>query len=505
MKLIPVSEIRKVEAITIDKQNITSTDLMERASTAFSGWFKNKCGNTDRTVLVVCGQGKNGGDGLAIARQLSQSGYTVKIWIVRAGSKVDNDFLLMYEKLPVRQINEILQINEETPLPDIAPGTVIIDALFGTGLNRRVEGLPLRMIQYINQSGCEVFSVDIPSGMPADGLAGWPVVQSTHTLAFEFAHRAFYLKEHQEFIPDWEVVSIGLDPLAIQYAPTHCYTIDRTFVETLLKPRTRFSHKGTYGHAGIAAGSKGKYGAGILSATACLKAGAGLVTLHTTAEAAPAVHAHIPEIMVSASGDDYVHVFPQEASYDALAFGPGLGVHAATAQAFTEWITTAQKPVVLDADALNILALHKEKLAFLPKGSILTPHPGEFERLFGASVNSQVQQDLQVKLSSSLKVYIVLKQAYTTISTPEGELYYNTTGNPGMATAGSGDVLTGILTSLLAQGYTPLESCLAGVYIHGLAGDLAAREVGMPSLVASDIIRHLSKAFLDLNPEYSGL
>ncbi|GIV32127.1 MAG: bifunctional NAD(P)H-hydrate repair enzyme [Saprospiraceae bacterium] len=499
MKILSAEQIRQWDAYTMEHEPITSVELMERAARVFTRWFERRFPDKSKTVHIFCGPGNNGGDGLAIARMLSREFYEVQTWILEISPKKSEDFTINYKNL--KRLRRLLSsIHEGDPFPELAAGSIAIDAIFGSGLNRPVKGYWATLIEWLNEQPVTRVAVDIPSGLFADRPAQGAVVKAHYTLTFEVPKLSFLFAENYPFVGQWYCESIQLHPDFLQQVDTPNHFVDRPLVKPLLRQRKKHDHKGTFGHALLISGSFGKVGAAILAAKACLRSGAGLVTIHAPACAYEILQIAFPEAMVSIDeGRQHISQTNFDFSrYNAVGIGPGLGTHPETAAALKAILERCSGPVVLDADALNLIASHPDLWKVVPPHSILTPHPKEFERLFGPTANSYDRLDLQRKKAGEHNVFIVLKGAYTCTATPEGSAYFNSTGNPGMATGGSGDVLTGMLTGMLAQGYSPFETCLLGVYLHGLAGDLAARDLQQEALLASDIIAYIGRAFTQL-------
>lgn len=495
MKILSAAQIRQADAHTIAEEQIPSAALMERAAKAFVTWFDNKFSGQAHRILVCCGPGNNGGDGLAIARLLFGKGYEVRVWTVAGNGACSPDFQLNRGRLPAGV--PVTAIAAEADLPASPDADFILDGLFGTGLNRPASGLYAAVINHINGSPATRVAIDIPSGLFADAPnpAGSAIVRAHYTLSFELPKLAFLLAQNQDFVGSWCVAPIGLSPAFLASAPTPHQLISPDLVAGLVKPRLKFSHKGTYGHALLLVGSYGKMGAATLASRACLRSGVGLLTVHCPRAGYLVLQISVPEAMTLPDAQEhYLTQLPDLGAYQAIGAGPGLGKAPATRQLIRDLLQTAQVPLVLDADALNLIA-EEGLLPQLPAQAILTPHPKEFERLAGKAENDYHRLQLLQQLCRQHQCYIVLKGGHTCIGTPEGSLYFNCTGNPGMATGGTGDVLTGIITALAAQHYTPLEACLLGVYVHGLAGDLAKDEKGEIALVASDLIEKLGAAF----------
>lgn len=496
LKILDTQQIRQADAFTIVQEPISSVDLMERAATNLYQQFKNRL-RPEHQVFVFCGTGNNGGDGLVLSRLMIYDGFQVNTFILRTGNDETSDFSINLERL--KDIGgKILDINQKETFPHLPDNTLVIDALFGSGLNRPLEGLAAELTEHINMSGAVVVSVDMPSGLFADKpmpKGESAVIRADYTYTFELPKLAMLMPENEFFVGEWQVVPIGLHSDFIAKAHTNYYFSSPDFVCSLLKGRRRHAHKGDFGHALLIAGSSGKGGAALLAAEACLRSGAGLLHVHLPATLQSAFLSRLPEAMISNEPGDHFSQLPDLKQYNVIGIGPGLGTAPETASALKLLIQQARAPMLLDADALNILSENPTWLAFLPVGSIITPHPGEFRRLAGSWQNSFERLEMQRHLSIRHGLIIVLKGAYTCISLPDGRCFFNSTGNPGMATGGSGDVLTGIITGLLARGYEPAEAALLGTYVHGLAGDLAARELGQDSMIAGDITSKLGKAF----------
>ncbi len=492
-KILSAKQVKELDAYTIQHEPIASIDLMERACRAFESWFTERFDLTNR-IGIVCGTGNNGGDGLGIARLLYESGYAVNIWIVRGEVTESNDF-----KINLGRLKNKIVVSEVKSKPThklFSHCHILIDAIFGSGLSRAPEGMYSFVIECINQSSAIKISVDVPSGLMMDKPSSGSIVNALHTISFQLPKLAFLLPQNFTFVGSWSMVPIGLNKDYIKHATTPYFYLTLKDIKRIVKPRFKFDHKGHYGHALIIAGSLGKIGAAILSSRASLRAGLGLLTVHVPKCGNTVIQTSVPESMASIDkSDEYLTQVDNLDFYSTIGIGPGLGQSLETLKAFESVLERFKLPMVIDADALNMLATNNELFKLVPQGSILTPHPKEFERLVGTWATDFERLEKQHQLAKQMKCVIVLKGAYSSIASPEGNVYFNSTGNPGMATGGSGDVLTGILTSLLAQQYSPLEAAQLGVYLHGLAGDMAAYEKGMNSLIASDLIEFLPAAF----------
>lgn len=498
MKILNVEQIRLADAFTIEHEPVLSIDLMERAANKLFEWMRKRL-QPHSKVLIFAGTGNNGGDGLALARLLLENGFSVNTALIRHSEKLSTDCETNYNRLKDIAGSQLTDVFMEADLPEVTEETIIVDALFGSGLNRAVSGLTKTTIDLMNSGHNILISIDIPSGLYADKAIDPKrdtVVEADYTLSFQFPKLSFLWPENDRFVGRWEIMDIGLDARFIGEVRTPFSIFEKHTISSFLHKRSKFSHKGTYGHALIIAGSAAKTGAAILAAKACLKTGAGLLHVHLPESAQIPMQTAFPEAMISQDANlTHFSKLPDIKPFNVIAAGSGMGTAEETVKALKLLIQQVTFPLVLDADALNILSENKTWLAFLPKNSILTPHPGEFERLVGSWSNSFERLDLQRQLSLKFGVIVVLKGAHTCISFPDGQCVFNVTGNPGMATAGSGDVLTGMITGLLAQRYSPAQAAMMGVYLHGLAGDIAAGKLGMESVIASDILQCIPEAF----------
>lgn len=493
LKILSAQQQKELDAYTIAHEPVASIDLMERACRAFCSWFTVKFDET-HSIGVVCGTGNNGGDGLGIARMLLEYGYRVKVWIVKGGIKETPDFTTNLRRLSGK-VN-IIEITDGTAQIQFEGCDVLVDALFGSGLNRPVEGIYAEAIRAINNAPGVRVAVDIPSGLMADVPSAGEVVKASFTVTFQLPKLAFLMPQNFAYVGEWSVVDIGLSKKFIEQARTKYYLLTRTGVGKLIKPRSKFDHKGRYGHALLVAGSKGKAGAAVLAALGALRSGAGLLTVHVPGSAYTILQTAVPEAMTEVDQDaDVFSVPPATEPYNVIGAGPGLGMDAKTVRALEALLAKARTPFVLDADALNIISANPHLLQAIPKGSVLTPHPGEFRRLVGGWQNDFDRLERQVELASRLQLVVVVKGAHSAIALPDGTVWFNNTGNPGMAKGGSGDALTGIITGLMARGYAAADAARVGCWVHGLAGDLALHEKGLESLITRDLLEKLPEAF----------
>ena len=501
LKILPVEKIRETDAYTIQHEPIESINLMERAARACFRWMTKRLKKSSR-IKVVCGPGNNGGDGLALARMLFEAGYDTEVTIIAHTGKGSSDFEENFNLLAELPGLIITQVMEQDFQIDFEGFDVVVDGIFGSGLNREPEGLYAEVINQLNACRALIIAIDIPSGLFADKPTepDSAVVQADYTLTFQLPKLSFVLPGSDKFTGEWQILNIGLHQGFIKSCETRHSLVQINDCINLYRPRKRFTHKGNYGHVLLIAGSTGKYGAAVMAARACLRSGVGLLTTHLPANGFGIMQTAVPEAMVSVDKEDnYLSELPDLSSHDVVAAGPGLGMEAETQSMLKLLIQETWAKLVLDADALNILAENKTWLSFLPAGTILTPHPGEFDRLAGRTFNPFDRLELLKAFAIKYQLHVVLKGAYTATATPSGSVYFNPTGNPGMATGGSGDVLTGVIAGLLASGYTPAAACLMGSWLHGKAGDMAAKELGQEAMLASDIIKKLGKAFLKIS------
>ncbi len=501
MKILTAKQIRELDQFTIKNQPIASYDLMERAAEeAFSAL--ELLDVYALSSVYVCGKGNNGGDGLAMARMEAEEGLGVKVVVLEHMKEGSPDFAKNLYRLSDETDIEVIHAHSIEDFPEIDEHELVIDAILGTGLSRPLDGLIAEAVRYMNTLSNEVVSVDVPTGLfTEDNTANDLnlVVRADYTLTFQSPKLSFLLPETGNLVGRFMVLDIGL--MEEEMSPISPYEfVDDYELTKLFCSRPKFSHKGTYGHALLLAGAKGKMGAAQLAAKACLRSGAGLITAHVPKCGLDIMQVGVQEAMCSAdSNEDHLIDHPKLNGFNAIGIGPGIGTEKDTANVLKRLLQDAKAKLVLDADALNILSENKTWLNFLPKGTILTPHPKEFERLAGGWENSIERLNLQQEFSKKYGVVVVVKGAYTTITNAAGQTFFNSTGNAGMATAGSGDVLTGIILGLLAQGYSSEVAAVMGVWLHGTAGDCALNHQTKETLIASDLVDYLRVAFRQLS------
>lgn len=499
MKIFTSNQIKELDKYTIEHEPIASIDLMERAAKALTRAITDVWNNTV-PVVVFAGPGNNGGDALAVARMLGEQGYQVSVYLFNISGHLTEDCAVNKKRLiESKRIKEFIEVTQEFDPPRLEKGILVVDGLFGSGLNKPLAGGFASLVKYINASSAEVVAIDVPSGLMTEDNTynvRANTIHATLTLTLQQPKLAFLFPENQIFIGQLRMLDIRLSQGGINKIEANYTVIEEEQVRSMLIGRNPFAHKGQMGHALLIAGSYGMAGAAILATRACLRSGVGKVTVHTPKKNREILQIAVPEAILQFDSEETIFSEAVETEdFNAIGIGPGLGQSETTAIPLITQLRRATCPVVADADALNILANHRAWLQQLPKGIILTPHAKEFDRMEGHSADSYERLTKARHLAERIQGYVILKGRYTAICMPDGHVVFNPTGNAGMATAGSGDVLTGIITALLARGYKTAEACVVGVYLHGLAGDLAARDLGEESLIAEDIIRYLSRAF----------
>ncbi len=497
-KILNAKQIYQADAFTIQKKNITSLDLMEFASELCFNWVHNRLQGNPIHIHVICGTGNNGGDGLVIARMLKKHGYNIKTYIVNCDNERTSSFIVNYDRLKELGDWPVI-IKCDTEFPTITENDMVIDALFGIGLNRTPKGVLKEIIQHINNSKAYILSIDFPSGLFAHKTVTDTnsVIKAFQVLTFQTPKLAFLLPENEAYCTNWEVLPIGLDEEFIQNQESKFYLTEKQDVLSIYKMRSKFSHKGTFGHTLIIGGSFGKIGAVSLATKAALKIGSGLVSAYIPKCGYTIMQTSIPEAIVEVDTENELHHFNFKTKPNVIGIGIGMGTSAKTEKGFIHFLKENKTPLVIDADGINILSKDSKYLKLLAKDTILTPHPKELERLIGSWKNDYQKLEKIQKFSKKHQLILVVKGAYAIIVNQEN-LYFNTTGNPALATAGSGDVLTGIITGLIAQGYKPFEASVLGTYLHGSTADVAMQNTVYETFIASDIISNLSNAFMDL-------
>ena len=499
LPLLISSQIREADAYTIAHEPISSVNLMERAAKAFVGWFVNHFPDKNQPVSVYCGTGNNGGDGLAIARMLHDHHYkAINVKITRFSDKASDDFNANLKKLQKTvQVTEI-KPKDELPAED---SDILIDAMLGSGLNKPLKGDYLKLVKRLNQLQKTVVAVDVPTGFFTEGVvdADATVLKADLVITFQQPKINFLLPESGPVINCWEAVNIGIDEGFLRSLNSPYQFVEEKDIRKMIKPRHKFSNKGTYGHALMVAGQAKTMGAALLCASACAQAGTGLTTACIPESGLTALNSYMPEIMaIIRQGSDLPEIKWDQ--FTAIGIGPGLGNDESSLALLVYIFTNYKKPVVIDADALNLISEHKELWGLIPAGSILTPHMKEFDRLFGEHKSWWERLQTAIVKAKEYKICIVLKNDYTISATPDGKAYFNSTSNAAMASGGMGDVLTGIIASLLAQQYSPAEACIIGNYVHGKAGDELAMPNRMNVVLPGRIVAQLPLTMAKLKP-----
>lgn len=497
MKVFTTEQIRSADEYTIQNESVSSLKLMERAAASCAEWITENCRNHTK-FAIFCGSGNNGGDGFALARLLIMKGYEADVFI---GSQNDfsEDALLNYKRLKENSEASVKDLND-TKTHNFDENTVIIDSLFGTGLSRKLDGSSAKLIEKLNSLKCLKISIDIPSGMFADKLNDEkdPIFKADYTLTFQFWKKAFLHPETGKYAGQVQVLDIELSKDFIEKTLSDDSVIDDEIILKTFKPRENFTHKGTYGKSVIVGGSYGKMGAIVLASKAALKTGSGLTFVNAPRCGYDILQTSCPEVMFTEGGEKYINEI-EEHEDAVFGIGPGMGTDSGTEKALFEFLKNYSLPVILDADALNVISQNPENLKLIPEKSIITPHPKEFERLFGKTEDSFERLNLAKEKAKEHEIYIVLKDHHTQIVTPQGKVFYNVTGNSGLAKGGSGDILTGIITSLLAQKYSAEEAAILGVWFHGKAADFAARKYSKEAMQPIDLLSEIGNVFIELN------
>ncbi len=499
MKILNPSQLKQVDEQTIANQAINSWDLMQRASaTVVASLLDDFPELLEKPVYILCGKGNNGGDGLAIAGLLKALGATVEVYLIDAerysADNAENQEKLGHERIRMFNLEDILAFERDA---------IILDCLFGFGLNTALSSEWRGIIDQINAARAVRISVDMPSGLSCEThiTVDSPIIRADRVYTFQVPKLNLLLPEYGEFAKSFSILDIGLDTEAMEGQETNMHYLTAKSVKSLVPIRSKFSHKGTFGHALLIGGSYGKMGAMLLASKAALRTGCGLVSVGIPNCGTSIVQTAFPEAMVFADAAELsLRDFNFPTDLTAIGMGVGMGTDELTVRGFAIYLQSLPEnaKLILDADALNILAQQVSLLQALPAETILSPHPKELSRLIGTWDNDYEKLSKAKIFASEHQVFLIIKGANSVLVCPDESLYFNSTGNPGMATGGSGDVLTGILTSLRAQGMSAKDTAILGMYLHGLAGDIASRETGEASLIASDIINNLANAFQDL-------
>ncbi len=498
IKIFPTIQLKELDAYTIENEPVSSIDLMERASRALARAMSERW-SAETPFTVFAGPGNNGGDALAVSRLLAERGCRVEVYLFNTKGTLSPDCETNKERLAGVAGIDFHEITTQFVPPVLTAEHVVVDGLFGSGLNKPLSGGFAAVVKYINTSPATVVAIDVPSGLMGEDNTyniQANIIRADLTLSLQLPKLAFLFAENAPFVGEWQLLDIGLSEEAIEEKETDFALTEHEDVASMLKPRGKFAHKGNFGRALLIAGSQGMAGASVLAARACLRSGVGLLTVHIPFCNNFIVQTSVPEAMTEIDINDVRFSCATDTDdYQAVGIGPGLGKAGDTEAALLEQIESCQTPMVVDADALNLLGEHRSYIGRLPKGSILTPHPKELERLVGKCQNSYERLTKARELARSAGVHILLKGAHSVVIAPSGKCWFNPTGNPGMATGGSGDVLTGVVLALLAQGYDAETAARMAAYVHGLAGDIACKKHGVMGMTAGDIVTCLPPAW----------
>ena len=499
MKIFTSAQVHELDKYTIENEPIKSVDLMERAAKALTQAIADSWGYTT-PVIIFAGPGNNGGDALAVARMLIDKNYDVTAYLFNISGHLSEDCMINKKRLIEKRSKALIEVTQEFEPPQLEEGMLVVDGLFGSGINKPLAGGFSSLVKYINASPAQVVSIDVPSGLMTEDNTynvRANIIRADMTLTLQLPKLSFLFPENQIFIGKLKVLDIRLSKQGMEKIDANYTLLEENDVRPRLLKRDPFAHKGTMGSALVVAGSFGMAGAAVMAAKACYRAGAGKVTVHTPRKNNEIVQISVPEAIVNLDHEEtYIGTAIDTEDFDAMAIGPGIGQVETTAIAMISQVRRATCPVVADADALNIISNHRAWMQQLPKGIILTPHPKEFDRMNGSPCADSYERLSKARtMAEHLEAYIILKGHFSALCMPNGSVFFNQTGNAGMATAGSGDVLTGIITGLLARGYSQGDACKLGMYLHGLAGDIAAKELGEESMMATDLIKYLPKAF----------
>ena len=502
MKILTCNQLKEADQYTIEHDEIQSIDLMERAAEKITDRICSYWDNS-HNMVIFAGPGNNGGDAVAVARMLYQRDYNVYVYLFNVTGKLSEDCIINIQRLGECGFTNYVEVVNSVNFQKLTPNDVVIDGLFGTGINKPLSKGFAMVANMINSSGANVVSIDIPSGLMGEDNSfniRQNIVKADLTLSIQLPKLSFLFPENADIIGKVEVLDIGINKAFIQDTPSYYFIIEEKEIKQLIKPRQKFAHKGKFGHGLLIAGSYGMGGAAVLSALGCVKSGIGLLTVHTPVCNHNLLQSEVPVAKVQDDVDERYFSGPIDTdSYQAIGIGPGLGQEDITVEGTLDLISDSNIPLVIDADALNILSSYRDYMNNIPRFSIITPHIKEFERIVGKCSNHYERISKAKDIAARYQIYIILKGAWSAIITPEGNVFFNPNGNPGMATGGSGDVLTGILTALLCQGYSSETACKLGTYVHGLAGDMARDTQGEISMTATDIIDALPKAWKHLS------
>ncbi|MDE5972077.1 MAG: NAD(P)H-hydrate dehydratase [Muribaculaceae bacterium] len=503
MKIFTTEQLREIDRATIEADGITALQLIERMAEGVTAEVIGML-HANMRIAIFAGPGNNGADALAVARLLVAQGYRPAVFLFnRGGDRLSAECAECKRKL--LEMGADVDFTEVTGLfnlPPLSRHDLVVDGLFGSGLREGLTGGFREMVKYINDSGATIVSIDVPSGLFGD----WNpksvhrnMIHATVTLSAQFPRLSFMMADNAAIVGRWKTIDIGLNPSVIRRTSAPFHLVEHSDVSRILKPRQPFCSKADFGSLMLVAGSYGMMGAAVMAAKGALRAGVGKVTVYSPRCGFDVMQSAVPEAMFQAANSDiFISDIRPQHECTTVALGPGIGSRDETVSALENFLKRQEQPVVLDADALNCIARQQNLMHMVPVLSVLTPHAAEFDRMFGPQPCAEARLVKAIEVSRYHNVLIVLKGRYTTVIRPDGRLYFNSSGNAAMATPGSGDVLTGVIAALMAQGYKPEVAALAGVYIHGLAGDIAAEAEGQYGVTAGDIAANIGRAIKSL-------
>lgn len=503
MKLFTTEEIRAIDRYTIEQEGVPSLELIERVAEGVADEISSRW-RSNKPTMVFAGPGNNGADALGTARLLFERGFRPEVYLFNiGGDKLSADCAASRDRM-LAEVPDIAfhEVKDRFSMPKITTNHLVIDGLFGSGLREELQGGFKSLVQYINDENATVVSIDLPSGMFGDWnpqIVNRNTIHATLTIAIQFPRISFFIPDNAELIGEWKVIDIGLSEKAMATSPANFCLVEMRDVHRRLRHRKEFSSKADFGSGILYAGSYGMMGAAILAARGALRSGVGKITVNAPKCGYQIMQSSVPEALFRHNRGEIniVDIHP-ERDFSAIAVGPGIGTNELTVKAVEDFLASINQPVILDADALNCIALKPSILNTIPVLSILTPHAGEFDRLFGPQPSAEARLRKAIEMAKYYNILIILKGRYTAIVRPDGKVYFNSSGCPAMATAGSGDVLTGVLLSMLAQGYPAELASLIAVYVHGVAGEMAASEHGEYGVTAGDIANHIGKAIREI-------
>lgn len=512
MKLVTSDQMRSIDRDAIEHRGIPSLTLMENAGSEIARRILNNTIHRleTRRVAIFCGKGNNGGDGFVIARHLHQAGVTVDCWFLGPIDQLSHDSRVNFDAAAGHGVR-LHQVLSTDDVPTEVPCDLVVDAVFGTGFSGVPNEVAAAVIERINKMEDVVLAVDVPSGVNAsDGTCGGAAVRAKITYTLGLPKYGLYVSPGREFAGEVIVVPIGIPEESIETVGPTSELITPEYVTAKLPARKPDGHKGDFGWVLAIAGSTGMTGAAVLAGVSALRSGCGLAAIACPESVQPVVASSARELISHPLPDvgkrgalalrGLGEILELQKKYDSLIIGPGLGRHHETSELLRRLVGRVNKPMVIDADGLNAFEDHSDLLADKPYPLVITPHAGEYARLTGNEVPTEIHARIKMarEMAKLLKLTLVLKGSPTIVAGQDGQTYLNPNGNSGMATAGSGDVLSGIIGSFLAQGMSGIDAALCGVYIHGSAGDIARDEFGERGMIAGDMVSLLPRAICDL-------